>query len=112
MAAVIVWPPISTFTCAVVVPFFTSTILPLSRLRALIFMTPLLGALSRPRHIGVGKEQFLPVELVVCDRLLALGRAQPVDEGLAERLLYVRMLFGLHQHDPVLVAQPLLPRDD
>src|SRR5260370_28125902 len=78
MAAVIVWPPISTFTCAVVVPFFTSTILPLSRLRALIFMTPLLGALSRPRHIGVGKEQFLPVELVVCDRLLALVRDQPV----------------------------------
>src|SRR5262245_42074499 len=109
MAAVTVWPPISTFTCAVVAPFFTSTILPLSRLRALIFMAPLLkSAISRPRHIGIGEEQFLPVDLVIRDRLLALGRDEPVDEGLAERLLYVRMLFGIDQHDAVLVEQALV----
>src|SRR5215510_3106280 len=110
MAAVTVWPPISTFTCAVVVPFFTSTILPLSRLRALIFMTPLLGAvLSRPWHIGIGEEQLLPVDPVIRDRLLALGRDEPVDEGLAEHLLYVRMLFGIDQNDAVLVEQRLSP---
>jgi hypothetical protein len=32
-------PPMSIFTCAVVAPFVTSTILPLSRFRALSFMT-------------------------------------------------------------------------
>src|SRR5215472_8856118 len=112
MAAVIVWPPISTLTCAVVAPFFTSTILPLSRLRALIFMAPLLVAVaSRPRRIGVGEEQFLPVDLVVRDRLLTLGRDEPVDEGLAERLLHVRMLFGIDQHDAVLVEQALVAGD-
>src|SRR5215467_1719076 len=113
MAAVTVWPPISTFTCAVVAPFFTSTILPLSRLRALIFMTPLLkSAISRPRHIGIGEEQLLPVDLVVRDRLLAFGRDEPVDEGLAERLLDVRMLFGIDQHDAVLVEQALVAGDE
>src|SRR5262245_30553241 len=109
MAAVTVWPPISTFTCAVVAPFFTSTILPLSRLRALICMAPLLVAVaSRPGHTGIGEEQFLSVDLVIRDRLLALGRDEPVDEGLAERLLYVRMLFGIDQHDAVLVEQALV----
>src|SRR5690348_1670590 len=113
MAAVTVWPPMSTFTCAVVAPFFTSTILPLSLLRALIFMAHLLvAAASRPRRIGIGEEQFLPVDLVVRDRLLALGREQPVDEGLAERLLYVRMLFGIDQHDAVLVEQALVAGDE
>src|SRR5262245_44216389 len=111
MAAVTVWPPISTFTCAVVAPFFTSTILPLSRLRALIFMTPLLrSAISRPRRIGIVEEQFLPVDLVIRDRLLAFGRDEPVDEGLAERLLDVRMLFGIDQNDAVLVEQELVAR--
>src|SRR5262249_18460804 len=96
MAAVIVWPPISTFTCAVVAPFFTSTILPLSRLRALIFMAPLLVAVAlRPPPTGIGAEQFLPVDLVIRDRFLPLGRDEPVDEGLAERLLYVRMVLPL-----------------
>src|SRR5262245_13567602 len=100
---------LAPFTCAVVAPFFTSTILPLSRLRALIFMTPLLkSAISRPQRIGVGEEQFLPVDLVIRDRLLALGRDEPVDEGLAERLLYVWMLFGIDQHDAVLVEQALV----
>src|SRR5215472_5870524 len=113
MAAVIVWPPISTLTCAVVAPFFTSTILPLSRLRALIFMAPLLVAVaSRPRRIGIGEEQFLPVDLVIRDRLLTLGRDEPVDEGLAESLLDVRMLFGIDQHDAVLVEQALVAGDE
>src|SRR6266704_6366617 len=112
MAAVTVWPPMSTFTCAVVALFFTSTILRLSLLRALIFMARLLvEAASRPRRIGIGEEQFLPVDLVIRDRLLALGRDEPVDEGLAERLLYVRMLFGIDQHDAVLVEQALVAGD-
>src|SRR5262249_48486356 len=66
------------------------------------------SAISRPRHIGIGEEQFLPVDLVIRDRLLALGRDEPADEGLAERLLYVRMLFGIDQHDAVLVEQELV----
>src|SRR5215475_11627926 len=113
MAAVTVWPPISTFTCAVVAPFFTSTFLPLSLLRALIIMSRLLeAAASRPRYIGIGEEQFLPVDLVIRDRLLALGRDEPVDEGLAERLLYMRMLFGIDQHHAVLVEQALVAGDE
>src|SRR5262249_51622635 len=102
-------PPISTFTCAVVAPFFTSTILPLSRLRALIFMAPLFVAVaSRPPRIGIGGEQFLPVDLVIRDRPLPLRRSGPSDGGLAERLLYVRMLFGIDQRDAVLVEQALV----
>src|SRR5262249_54153617 len=94
-------------------PFFTSTILPFSLLRALIFMARLLGAaISRPRHIGIGEEQLLPVDLVIRNRLLALGRDEPVDEGLSERVLYVRMLFGIDQHDAVLVEQALVAGDE
>src|SRR5262249_56057638 len=78
----------------------------LGGLGALMFMAPLLKwGISRPQRIGVGEEQFLPVDLVIRDRLLALGRDEPVDEGLAERLLYVWMLFGIDQHDAVLVEQ-------
>src|SRR5512142_955167 len=47
---------------------------------------------SCPRHIGVREEQLLAVDLVVLDHLLAGGRDQPVDEGLAELLLDVGML--------------------
>src|SRR5262249_1841535 len=36
-----------------------------------------------PRRIGIGEEQFPPVDLVIRDRLLALGRDEPVDECLA-----------------------------
>src|SRR5262245_40945025 len=41
MDAVTTVPPTSIFTCAVVVPLVTSTIFPLSVLRALIFMSSL-----------------------------------------------------------------------
>ena len=60
---------------------------------------------------GVREEQLLAVDLVVGDRLLAFRRNQPVDEGLAELLLHVRMLGRVHQHDAVLVEQPLVAFD-
>jgi hypothetical protein len=41
---------------------------------------------SRSRFIGVGEEELLPVDPVVGDHLLAGGRHQPVNEGLAEVL--------------------------
>src|SRR5438552_586527 len=43
---------------------------------------------SRPSRAGivrVGEEELLAVDLVVGDRLLAVGRDQPVDQGLPER---------------------------
>src|SRR5713226_7440427 len=65
----------------------------------------------RARHVGVGEEELLPVDLIVGDRLLAGGRDQPVDEGLAELLLHVRVLCRVHQDDAVLVEQPLVALD-
>src|SRR5262249_40006959 len=41
------------------------------------------GASITPRRIGIGEEHFPPVDLVIRDRLLALGRDEPVDECLA-----------------------------
>src|SRR5262245_19497558 len=43
---------------------------------------------SRPRRRGVREEQLVAVDLVIGDRLLAFRRDQPIDEGLAERLLH------------------------
>src|SRR5262245_20884814 len=63
---------------------------------------------SRPRHGGVGEEQLLAVDLVVGDRLLPFGRHQPVDEGLAQLRLYMRMLGGIDQNDAVLVEQAVV----
>src|SRR5215467_4260543 len=63
---------------------------------------------SCPRCIGIGEKQLLPVDLVIRDRLLPFGRNEPVDEGLAEVLLHIGMLFGIDQHDAVLVEQALV----
>src|SRR5262249_25476400 len=40
--------------------------------------------------------------------LLPFGRNEPVDEGLAEVLLYIRMLFGIHQNHAVLIEEPIV----
>src|SRR5215468_10495316 len=48
--AVTIVPPTSIRTCAVVAPFFTSTLLPLRRLRALIFMLSSGGAGRAERY--------------------------------------------------------------
>src|SRR6266487_3429214 len=53
----------------------------------------------------VREEQLLAADLVPGDRLLPLGRDDPVDERLAEILFYVGVLGGIHQHHPVLVEQ-------
>src|SRR5258708_2355312 len=66
---------------------------------------------SRSGNGGVGEEQLLAVDLVVGDRLLALGRDEPVDEGLAQLVLHVRMLCRIHQDDAVLVEQLVVAFD-
>jgi len=58
---------------------------------------------SGARIPGIGVEQLLAVDLVIGDRLLAFGRNQPVDELLAEFLLYTGMLRRIYQYDAVLV---------
>src|SRR5690606_29411426 len=66
---------------------------------------------SGARLLGVREEELLAVDLVFTDRRLALGRDQPIDEGLAGLRLDARVLFGVHQHDPILVEQPLVALD-
>src|SRR5262249_55180504 len=66
------------------------------------------GQASCPRCIGIGEKQLLPVDLVIRDRLLPFGRNEPVDEGLAEVLLYIGMLFGIHENHAVLIEEPLV----
>src|SRR5262249_56699899 len=66
---------------------------------------------SRPRRVGVGEEQLLTLDLVVGDRLLAFVRDEPVDEGLAQLLLDVRMFRRVHQDHAVLVEQALVALD-
>src|SRR5581483_7807176 len=79
MAAVIVCPPISMRTCAVVVPFFTSTILPLSWLRALSFMGgPFLPSLSRCKAVARQDLLTLRGHDEVC-KLLRRGRRTRYD---------------------------------
>ena len=63
---------------------------------------------SRTRVAGIWVEQLLAVDLIVGDRLLAFRRHQPIDELLAEVLLYVRMLGRIDQHNAVLVKQALV----
>src|SRR5262252_4486029 len=62
----------------------------------------------RPRLVGVWEEQLLSLDLIVCDRLLTLRRDEPVDEGLAEFFLDVRVLSRIHQHHAILIKQPLI----
>src|SRR3954469_21762521 len=60
---------------------------------------------------GVREEELLAVDLVVGDRLLALGGDQPVDESLAHLLLDVRMLRRIDEHHAVLVVEALVALD-
>src|SRR5262249_36074631 len=52
---------------------------------------------SCPRRVGVGEEQLLAVDLVGGNRFLAFVGNEPVDEGLAQILLDVRMLRRVYQ---------------
>src|SRR5262249_10210058 len=61
---------------------------------------------------GVGEEERLATHLLARDGALALGRHQPVDEGLAPLLLDAGMLGRVHQHHAVLVEQPLVALHD
>jgi len=54
---------------------------------------------------------MLAADFVIVDRLLPLQRDQPVDEGLAEFFLHMRMFFGIDQDDSVLVEQPVVALD-
>ena len=56
----------------------------------------------------IREEKLLTVDLVIADRLLALGREQPVDKRLTSLHLDVRVFFLIHQHDAILVEQPLV----
>src|SRR2546423_4125560 len=68
-------------------------------------------ATSRARHRRVREEQLLPADLVVSDGLLSFGRDKPVDELLPGCRLYMRTLRGIHQHDAILIEQPLVAFD-
>src|SRR5687767_8202395 len=60
-----------------------------------------------PRYLlaGIREEKLLSADLIGSDGGLSLGGDQPVDERLALRLLYVRMLRRVDQHHAVLVEQ-------
>ena len=63
---------------------------------------------SDPRHTTIGDEQPLAFDLVTRDRVLALSRNQPIDEGLAQVRLHMRVLGGVNQYHGILVEQPLV----
>src|SRR6266508_1269795 len=54
------------------------------------------AARSRARIVGVRIEQLLAADLVIGNGSLAFRRNEPVDEGLAKLLFYVRMLFRIY----------------
>src|SRR6516165_2679842 len=66
---------------------------------------------SRVRVVRVRIEQLLAVDLVIGDGLLSLRRNEPVDEGLTEFLLYMRMPLGIYQHHAILVEKSLVALD-
>src|SRR3954471_2914079 len=58
----------------------------------------IIRALSRVRE-----EELLTLDPVAGNGLLSRRREEPIDELLAHRLLDVRMLRRVHEHDAVLV---------
>jgi hypothetical protein len=52
---------------------------------------------SDPRHTKIGHEELLAL-VVTRDRVLALSRSQPIDEGLTQVRLHMRVLLGVHQY--------------
>src|SRR5262245_36116534 len=63
---------------------------------------------SGPRHIKIGDEKLLALDSVSRDRVLTLPRSQPIDEGLAQVLLHMRVLGGVNQYRVILVEQSLV----
>src|SRR5262245_57618481 len=61
---------------------------------------------SCPRQITVGGEELLAFNLITRNRVLALSRPQPIDEGLAQVRLHMRVIGGVHQYHGILVEQP------
>src|SRR5262245_13878772 len=59
-------------------------------------------------RIGIGKEQLLALDLVRPNGILALGRQNPIDEGLAQILFDAWMFLRIDEDDPVLVEEPLV----
>src|SRR4051794_33601019 len=53
----------------------------------------------------IREEELLAVDLVARDRLLPLGRGQPLDEPHSQILLHRPVLRRIHQHDAVLVEE-------
>src|SRR5262245_4069579 len=60
----------------------------------------------------IGDEGLLALDHVTRDRVLALSRNQPIDEGSAQVRLQMRMLLGIPQYHGVLVEQPLVTLND
>jgi hypothetical protein len=50
---------------------------------------------------------LLAADFVIGDGLLSFRRDKPIDEGLAELFLHVRVPFGIYQHHAVLIEQLL-----
>src|SRR5258705_11702297 len=67
---------------------------------------------SGPRHITIGEEELQALDLETRDSVLALSRNQPIDEGLAQVRLHLRVLGGVHQYHAILVEQPLVALND
>src|SRR5579872_3882461 len=71
-----------------------------------------LGIDLHPPFSRIGKEQLLAIDLVAGNRRLSLRGDQPVHERLAGLLFHGRVFFGVHQHDAVLIEQPLVTLDN
>src|SRR5260221_10214273 len=82
-----------------------------ARLRALIPAESRRGHASRVRVVRVRIEQLLAVDLVIGDGVLSLRRNEPVDEGLTEFCLYMRMPLGIYQHHAILIEKSLVALD-
>src|SRR5262249_32158846 len=63
---------------------------------------------SDPRHNRIGHEELLALDLVTRDRVLALSRNQPIDEGFAQGPFHMWVLGGVHQYHVILVEQSLV----
>ena len=56
---------------------------------------------------GVRIEKLLAIDSISRDDPLALGRNQPINELLAQFLLYSRVSLWIDEHDAILIEQPL-----
>src|SRR5262249_50930932 len=67
---------------------------------------------SDPRHVKIRDEELLALDLVSRDCVLALSRYQPINEGLAQVRLHMRVIGGIHQYHVILVKQALVALND